>query len=84
MKYFILKYINIFFYGLEPGWLGASFGLRICYVRIIIIRITIKNIIIILLKPNITNIIVIWTISTVFFILSLYDSIVYKGTIRDT
>ncbi len=25
-------------YGLEPGWLGASFGLRNCYVRIIIIR----------------------------------------------
>ena len=25
-------------YGLEPGWLGASFGLRTCYVRIIIIR----------------------------------------------
>ena len=24
--------------GLEPGWLGASFGLRICYVRIIITR----------------------------------------------
>jgi hypothetical protein len=24
--------------GLEPGWLGASFGLRISYVRIIITR----------------------------------------------
>ena len=24
--------------GLEPGWLGASFGLRICYVRTIITR----------------------------------------------
>jgi hypothetical protein len=29
--------------GLEPGWLGASFGLRICYVRIIITRNTILN-----------------------------------------
>lgn len=27
--------------GLEPGWLGASFGLRMCYVRIIITRCTI-------------------------------------------
>jgi hypothetical protein len=25
-------------YGLEPGWLGASFGLRISYVRIIMTR----------------------------------------------
>jgi len=25
-------------YGLEPGWLGVSFGLRNCYVRIIITR----------------------------------------------
>lgn len=25
-------------YGLEPGWLGASFGLRNCYVRIVITR----------------------------------------------
>src|SRR6266516_5249151 len=25
-------------YGLEPGWLGTSFGLRNCYVRIIITR----------------------------------------------
>lgn len=26
-------------YGLEPGWLGISFGLRISYVRIIMTRI---------------------------------------------
>ena len=26
------------YYGLEPGWLGVSFGLRNCYVRIIIAR----------------------------------------------
>ena len=25
-------------HGLEPGWLGVSFGLRTCYVRIIMTR----------------------------------------------
>ena len=30
--------IYLLLYGLEPGWLGASFGLRNCYVRIIITR----------------------------------------------
>jgi hypothetical protein len=34
-------YLNInkvTFNGLEPGWLGVSFGLRNCYVRVIITR----------------------------------------------
>ena len=31
-------FLYIELYGLEPGWLGASFGLRISYVRIIITR----------------------------------------------
>jgi len=31
-------WIYIYLYGLEPGWLGVSFGLRNCYVRIIITR----------------------------------------------
>ena len=34
-----ITYEEIFlfcFYRLEPGWLGVSFGLRNCYVRIII------------------------------------------------
>ena len=35
--------LHLHVYGLEPGWLGASFGLRSCYVRIIIIRIGSKN-----------------------------------------
>ena len=33
---FRFRYVTT--HGLEPGWLGASFGLRICYVRIIIAR----------------------------------------------
>jgi hypothetical protein len=43
-------------YGLEPGWLGASFGLRICYVRIIIIRNIITYLIV---NGNVNKIIVI-------------------------
>lgn len=42
----ITSYIRKVLYninGLEPGWLGASFGLRICYVRIIITRNMIFN-----------------------------------------
>jgi hypothetical protein len=51
LAYNIYKYYNYVYFicilyrinGLEPGWLGASFGLRICYVRIIITRNTILN-----------------------------------------
>ena len=32
------RIFSVYLYGLEPGWLGASFGLRISYVRIIITR----------------------------------------------
>jgi len=33
-------FVIIYIYGLEPGWLGALFGLRSSYVRIIITRFT--------------------------------------------
>lgn len=42
-RIFSVKAFNHLINGLEPGWLGASFGMRNCYVRIIITRYKILN-----------------------------------------
>ena len=55
-NYFFIPLLLKKKYGLEPGWLGASFGLRICYVRIIIIRNIITYLIV---NGNVNKIIVI-------------------------
>jgi hypothetical protein len=54
-KYVILyiEYILNTISGLEPGWLGASFGLRSSYVRIIITRNMILNNCIIKIYSNV-------------------------------